>query len=315
MKKIKVPGVDLELSPIAFGCDSKRMERDINGIELFDDIFKLGINVFDTARGYGKSESVIGIWVKTHPEERKNICIITKGCLPYPFSRVKPSCLKRDLAKSLKTLNTYIDVYLLHRDDKRCDLKEIFSVLNQAKLDGKIKGYGVSNWSVKRVEEANKVCKENGFAPLIMSSVNFSPAPWIRDPWKGGDGCVSISRDEESQAYYKESNIPVLAYSPISRGLFSGKVKGDDINSLNELDSSARRAYACKENLEVLKRVEKIAKDRNALVSDIAISYDLSHEFLVIPSIGTNRKESMIKNIKASEIVLTKEEIDFIDGK
>jgi len=295
-------------SPIALGCSSSTFKDGGDITALMDACFECGVNVFDTARGYGKSEEVMSPYLKSKP--REEYYLITKGCLPYPFSRLNPRCLKKDLEKSLLTLDIgYIDCYLLHRDDRRADLKTIFGILDEARKEGKIRSYGVSNWTAKRIQEANEVCKQNGYAPIEAVSNNFTLLPWAKDPWGGGDGCVSFTGKEDELRYLKEQNIPLYSYSPLARGFLTGRVKSMDPSTYKIPDKSSRRAYLCQENLARLARIEEIAASLNMSVPDLTLAYLCHLDNEVIPVIGTLSPTRIKANLKAAQSDISQEVI------
>ena len=302
----------IKVSPIALGCDSKPFKFGFDCTNILDDMLKLGINLFDTARGYGHSEEALGKWIKLR-NNRDKIFIYTKGCLPGLFSRMNPRALRHDIETSLKTLGTYIDCYLFHRDDKRCDLKVMFGILNEYVAKGLIKSYGVSNWHKERIEEANRICKENGWPAISIVSNNMTAVKWVKDPWGGGDGCVSISRDKDEIEYYKANQIPMMSYSPLARGFLTGKVKSDYSATWNNIDGASRRAYLSKENLKVLNRIEALARKKKTTVANISLSYLASNGMNIFPVVGTTSAERMKENLNAISNPLTEEEVKIIE--
>lgn len=290
----------MKQSIIALGCSSKLFERGEDITAIMDACFQYGVPTFDTARGYKRSEEVLHEYLKDKP--RDSFYLISKGCLPLPFSRLNPRCLKKDIEKSLTTLDLgYIDLYLLHRDDRRADLEEIFSILNEYKSAGKIKSYGVSNWTMERIQKANDLCKAKGFAPIQAVSNNFTALPWAKDPWGGGDGCVSLTGKEEELAYLKENNIPLFAYSPLARGFLTGRVSSTDPSTFHNVDKASRRAYLSSANLARLNRIEDIAKSLGVSVPDLVLSYLCHLDLEVIPVIGTTSPNRLKANVEAAE--------------
>lgn len=304
-----------EISKIALGCDSFPFKKDEGAEKVLEGMILAGINCFDTARGYSRSEEAIGKFLASGKVKREDVFVISKGCLPRPFPRLKKRCLLHDLNKSLATLNTYIDLYLLHRDDKRADLASIFSVLDRYRKEGKILRYGVSNWRKDRILEAQKICKEHGFAPIEAVSNNFTPVAWEKDPWGGGDGCVSVSRNGEEIRFYKETQLPLFSYSPLGRGFLTGRVHSGDEKTYSLLDRSAKRAYLSKRNLETLSKIEEVAKKRSESVPQVVLSYLVSSGMNVYPVIGSANPKRMGQNLEALKHPLSKEEMNFIDGR
>ena len=134
--------------------------------------------------------------------------------------------LFRSFAESSQYLKTdFIDIYLLHRDDPEIEAGVAVEILNALYAEGKIGAFGGSNWTHQRIEEANEYAYKHSLVPFSVSSPNFGLADQICDLW--GGGCVSISGSahKEAREWYCRNQMPVIAYSSLGRGLFSGRVK------------------------------------------------------------------------------------------
>lgn len=317
LKYKKVKYVDLELSEIVYGCASNLMNSGGDATEILDAAFAAGINTFDTAIQYGASEISLANWIEKR-NVRDKIAIITKGCHPEgDVDRVTPEDLSSDIEESLERLRTnHIDIYFLHRDDLKVDVGPIVETLNEYHRKGKIGAFGGSNWTRDRIELANKYARKNNLVPFTVSSPNFGIANQLGDPWGGGAGSVTISgpSNKEVREWYVRNNISVFAFSSLGRGMFSGKVKSDDMEGAkNILDEFAIKGYYYPENFERLERVEKLAKEKNCTVPQIAIAWILNQEIEVFPLINTSRPEGIISNIEATNIKLTKKEVLWLD--
>lgn len=320
MRTAKIEGLDKELSRVVLGCDSDPFRKGEDLDDFLQQALEAGVNVFDTAHKYGESETVIGHFLRNHPEAREKMVIISKGCHPVMgVSRLTPNVLRQELDASFGRLGTdYIDIYFLHRDDHKADLKELLSLLNQYQKAGKIGVYGGSNWRSDRIEEANRIAKENGFAPFMVSSPNYSLAVWERDPWGGGEGCVSVNEKgcSKEYGYYKKTQMPIFTYSSLARGFFSGKVHYDTYSEEKKnLKLDCKFAYESKENLERLKRAEELALKHKASVSQIALAYLLNQPLQVFPIVATTNIDRLKSNLAACDIVLSPEELSYLSYK
>ena len=288
---------------IALGCDSKLFKHGGDITPIMDKCNELGLYIFDTARLYGKSEKVLGEYIRNHGPREKYF-VISKGCHPYLWSRLNPRCLVKDLETSLKTLDIgYIDLYLLHRDDKRADLKAIIKILDKYQKAGKIKSYGVSNWTKDRMIEFNRTAKELGCEPISGVSNNFTLIPWVQDPWGGGDGCVSITSKKEEIDFMIENDLPLYSYSPLGRGFLSGRGKAN-INIGNYLDNASKRAYLSIDNLNRLAKIERIAAKLDLSVPQLTLAYLANHKMNVIPVVATTSVERLMENFASVQIKL-----------
>ena len=289
-------------APISIGCDAAPFKRGDDVSEILDAALSQGATTLDTARGYRHSEESIGKWMKERGC-REKIYLVSKGCLPLPFPRVNPAALRRDLERSLTTLQTsYIDLYLLHRDQRKADMREIFTLLNQYRQEGKILAYGVSNWTVERVREINSMLQEMGFPKVVDISNNVSLLSWDKDPFGGGDGCVSFAGDEVSLSACAEDNCTIYAYSPLSRGMLTGRVSPDDPHISDKLDHYARKAYLSQKNLAKLKDLMQISENLGISLPAMSISYLTHLKTHVVPVIGMSNAKRIEENLSAAKL-------------
>ena len=311
MKYRKLPGIDIPVSSIIFGCCNPILVKDQPGAEaLLDLAFSKGFNTFDAAKVYGRSEEVLGRWIKKSGN-RKDVVIITKGCHPDPASRMNVKALKEDVESSLERLRTdHIDIYMLHRDDPDADMASIIEELNGYMRAGVIKKIGASNWTCERIGEANAYARKHGLEGFTVSSPQMSLARMVKDPW--GGGCVSISWDESSYRWYsKHPEVAVMAYSCLANGMFSGKIDASHpFLSKRKLSYAARAGYWCRENVKRLRAAESIAEERGRTVAQIAVSWCMSHDFTVFPIATVSSGKRMLENIEAADTVLDKADMD-----
>lgn len=317
MQYQKIKGIEKPLSRIIYGCTTEAMMKGQNVNELLDEIYALGINTFDTAEHYGLSEVSLGKWMSAR-KNRKDVVIITKGCHPIDgVDRMTPEDLKRDIEQSFQKLQTdYIDIYLLHRDVLEEPVGPIVEMLNEYYRAGKIGTFGGSNWTVERIQEANEYAKEHNLQPFTVSSPNYSLCRQVNDPWGGSAGCVTISGDENKSArqWYIDNEISVFSYSSLGRGLFSGKVKSNETEKAKEMmETGAANAYCHPENFERLARAEKLAFERNASVSQIALAWILKQEVNAFPIVSASTAKRIEENVKAINIELTEEELGWLN--
>ena len=317
MQYQKIRGISKSLSRIIYGCTTEAMMKGGNVNELLDNIYALGINTFDTAENYGLSEVSLGKWMKDR-NNRNDIVVITKGCHPYDgVDRMTPEYLRKDIEKSFKRLQTdYIDIYLLHRDVLEVSVGPIVEILNEYHRAGKIGAFGGSNWKPERIQEANDYAAEHGLVSFTVSSPNYSLCRQVNDPWGGSAGCVTITGDENENArrWYFENEIAVFAYSSLGRGLFSGKVRSDEVEKAKEMmGPGAANAYCHPENFERLRRAEKIASERNVTVSQVALAWLLKQDVNAFPIVSASTADRIAGNVKALDMIISDEEAKWLN--
>lgn len=302
------------VSKIVFGCASAQMTNGEDVSPLLDAALEAGINAFDTARMYGKSEDVLGRWLRGKP--REELFIITKGCHPTAFGRrrISPRCLRIDLERSLEALGCEtIDLYFLHRDDPRIPVGEIVQMLNDV-CGGRVRAFGASNWSVARIEEANAYAGAHGLRPFVASEPNFGLAAQVGEPWPGVTATLSGADAPAARAWYRASHMPVLAYSPLGRGMFSGKVRSSDAAAARTLlDRPARRGYLCAANIERLARAEKLAQERGVSVSQVALAWLFAQGIDAYAVLGMSSPARIDAAIGSLSLELTPAEAAWLD--
>jgi len=288
MEYVSIPHLNKQASRFVMGTfgmfPDENMEKHLT---VLDAAFDLGINTIDTARAYD-SEPTVGHWIQERGN-REKIVLISKGAHPSPVrERVTPYDIDSDLFESLATLGTdYLDIYMLHRDDTSLPVGPIVEKLNEHHAAGRIRCFGGSNWTDERLAEANEYAYAHNLVPMEVSSPNYSLAEQVENPW--APGCVTISgpQNEKARAWYQKNQMPVLAYSSLARGLFSGRVNRAIFQKTPEaINEFCRKGYCYECNFVRLDRCEEIAAQKNATIPQVAMAFVLDSPLNVFPIIG-----------------------------
>lgn len=111
-----------------------------------------------------------------------------------------------------------------------------------------------------------------------------------------------------------ETGLPVIAYSSLGRGFFSGKFKSYDYEAAKRvLDHAAQKGYLSEDNMERLRRAEILAAKKGCAVSEIAMRYLFSGDMNVFAVVSTTDPERLRQNVRAFSGLLTKEEAQWLD--
>lgn len=161
----------LEASRIFFGMAAPPVSTDEeSAYTLLDGVLDSGINTFDCARSYGKAENALGKWLESRKCRDKVIILSKCGDVKNGVVKVSRQVILNQLQQSLEALRVNcIDIYLLHRDDPNTPVEEFIDTLNELKDAGRIKVFGVSNWTHQRIESANNYAaskKNNGLSGI-----------------------------------------------------------------------------------------------------------------------------------------------------
>ena len=308
----QIEGLDKPVSRIFYGTAMIQSQAD----ELFDQMYAVGINAFDCARGYGMAEKSLGTWV-SHRSNREKVVILTKCGNVSIFGNIhiNRKVMEKELITSLKTLKMdYIDIFLLHRDDPKTPVSEYVDTMNDFVREGRIRVFGVSNWTKERIEEANAYAASRGLKGFTVSSPHFGLAEQVEDPW--GGGCVTISGDANASIrdWYVDQQMPVLAYSSLARGFFSGRFTSNDYDGAKKvLDGAGQKGYLYQVNMDRLQRCEKLAAEKGCSVAQIAMSYIFSNDMNLFALVSTNKQSRMKENIWAANHLLSAEEVKYLE--
>jgi aryl-alcohol dehydrogenase-like predicted oxidoreductase len=215
---------DITISPIGLGImqwgdiklsDQPVTEANKDIVDIFNISLDKGINFFDTAEiyGNGRSEIYLGRCLKDVEEK----VIIATKFMPFPWRFFKGE-LKNALTKSLKRLGvSRVDLYQIHWPIPTVSIKTWMDAMADAVADGLIRAVGVSNYSPSQTEIAFNTLSKHGI-PLASNQVKFS----LLDRHPEYNGLVKLC---------KKLGITVIAYSPLEKGILSGKYTANNIPS------------------------------------------------------------------------------------
>ncbi len=272
----------------------------------------LGGNCIDTAHiyGFGESEKALGRWLE-QSGRRDDILLITKGCHPrvdeagrFGPPRVTPEAIHTDLTESLERLGIdHVDLYLLHRDDETVPPGPLLEALNEEKASGRIRAFGASNWTVKRLDEANQYAAEHGLAGFAASSPGLSLPRPVAMQFPG-----TLFADDDTRRWHAETRLPVFAWTSLAAGFASGRFRPDD----TDVDESTR-AFFSEDNFERMRRAQEVAERRNASALQVALAFVLGQEFPVVALVGPSRVENLHGTLGALDVDLTPDEMRYLD--
>lgn len=307
----EIRGVNKPVPRLFYGTSIGPFLRGEDCCALLDELYALGVTAFDTARVYGKAEQSLGAWLASRGL-REKVILLSKGGHPNVLGmrRLDEKSVRRDFATSCRLLHTdYIDIYLLHRDDPRRPAGEMVELLNALHAEGKIGAFGGSNWAHTRLEEANEYAYSHNLIPFAMSSPYYGLGDMVKDPW--GNGAVSVAGPSHVQAreWYQRTKMPLLAYSVLGHGLFSGKVH----ERRDFAEGWARRAFGSAENFERVRRIEQLAAEKHCSVAQLALAWVLNAELNTFAVVSASSASRMRENLAAAEMTLTAEERAWLD--
>ncbi|HCV1365841.1 TPA: aldo/keto reductase [Staphylococcus aureus] len=295
---------DVEVFPIALGTNAvgghnlyPNLDEE-QGKDVVRQALNHGINLLDTAYIYGpeRSEELVGEVVKEYPREQ--IKIATKGSHEFDENQEvhqnnQPEYLKQQVENSLKRLQTdYIDLYYIHFPDDNTPKDQAVAALQELKEQGKIKAIGVSNFTLDQLKEANK----DGYVDVVQLEYNL------------------LHRENEAVLQYCVDHlITFIPYFPLASGILAGKY---DENTKFSDHRTTRRDFipgVFEENVRRVKALESLAAAHQTSIANIVLAFYLTRPAIDVIIPGAKRAEQVIENIKAADIVLSDDEIQYID--
>lgn len=301
-----------KFSRVVLGCDhfGETVPTDVAKKEM-DLYLASGGTVFDTACAYGQqvpdtpstSEVVVGKHLKSL--DRSSYIIITKGGHPprsdFHHSRINEKSLKYDIMQSVDQLDTLPDWWLFHRDNPDIPAAELIDFANSYIDAGLLKNIGVSNWSVKRIEEANNWAAKHGKVQFSMSQLQFSLASCTKESW--GDDTIEVMGEKTSSLdWYRKTKMPYTCFSSQGRGILQKLAEGRDLGKAYRFDLPVNRKLA--------QKVQEIAKRDKVSITAVCLAFITSQDSNSMAVVGASSPKQLEETLGSSDYTLTKEDMD-----
>jgi len=320
----KLGSSDVEVSAITFGAwaiggwmwGGTDEEQAVAAIRK---AIELGVTTIDTAAvyGFGRSEEIVAKAIE--PYKRDDLQILTKFGLRWDIDQPAPerwNTIGRDgkpavvshwakadgiiheCEQSLNRLGTdYIDLYQQHWPDPGTPVEESAQALTKLLEQGKIRAAGESNFSVELLDAIRRL------VPIASDQPPYS----------------MVRRDIEADVlpYCVEHGIAVIVYSPLQRGLLTGKITED--HEFTGDDHRANSPLFKGENLRrtnaFLDKIRPIAEAHQATLAQLVINWTLNRSGITAVLVGARNPKQAEENSKALEFALTDDETATINEK
>jgi len=309
MKTRKLGNTDLNLTTVGLGTWAMGgpwqfgwgPQDDSQAIDSILKALDVGINWIDTAPIYGcsHSEQLLG---KALKQTSLKPIIATKCGLLWNEKREKTDCLDADSIikecnASLKRLGIEtIDLYQMHWPNPDNQIEEAFQAMAKLVKQGKVRHIGVSNFSADQLKRIKDI------APIASLQPPYS----------------MLKRDFEDNLtdYCEQNNIGVIVYSPMQRGLLTGKFNDERLKSLapddHRLKNPDFQSPSFAATMELVENLKPIAEKNNITLAQLAISWTLRSDVVTAAIVGARKPDQIIETAKASNIELSTEDINEI---
>ncbi len=290
----------LSVSAIGLGClpmvgyyGGKYDKKDM--VALIRQAYENGVTFFDTAEVYGPYTSEEWVGEALRPV-RGQVKIATK--FGFGVEEKKPTALnsrpehiRRAVEGSLKRLNTdYIDLLYQHRVDPEMPIEDVAGTVKDLMQEGKVLHWGLSEASTQSIRKAHAVC------PVSAVQSEYS----------------LIWREPETKIFptLQELGIGLVPYCPLGRGLLTGTI---DENSRFQNERRATLPMfapeALKQNMQIVRLVEKWARRKNVTSAQFALVWLLSQKPWIVPIPGTTNSQHLDNFLGAAAVRMSSDEL------
>ena len=304
--------IGIKISSVGLGCMglSHAFGTPLGKREAADKVraaFDLGYTFFDTAECYtgtnpdgstAYNEEAVGEGIRGI---RDKIVLCTKCGVRHLGDHLemdsRPETLRKSLEGSLKRLGTdYIDLYYQHRVDPKVEPEVVAETMAQFIKEGKIRAWGISAVGEDYLRRANAVC----------------PVSAVQNMYS------LIDRDTETLfPALEELGVTLVAFTPLAKGFLSGKYLERPTFDHPEDNRSGRYQFSEEGFVyyqAVLELIRSMAQEKGATMAQIALAWMMCRKPWIVPIPGTRNVSRMEENAKASDIILTPQEVEQIDG-
>lgn len=323
MRYTTIPGIGTKVSTVCFGTGNVDFEHKEENEVMLDLFFSQGGNFFDTANIYGKwlesasneSEIILGKWMEKKIKEeksfrREDIIISTKGGHPnldtMSLPRITQKELREDLEESLSSMRTdYIDIYWLHRDAPSIPVDVILEPLLNLKHEGKINLFGLSNWTTSRICEAELFLKKSHEDGFFGIQNRWSYAAMNPD---GTEDPTLVPMTQEEYEWHMDTKIASMPYSGMAKGYFTKLQK----SSKDKMNHKLLDYYDNELNDDRMIALDKISKDIERPVSQLALAFLFNQPFPVFPIIRFAKPDQLFDTVEATSLKLSDKQMNIL---
>lgn len=312
---------NVKVSPVIFGAWAIGGwmwggNDDADAVEAIRASIANGVNTIDTAAiyGMGHSEKLVGRAIKGM---RDKVVIATKcgmrwddpkqeGSNPWPhtdnegndvtiYRNAKPHSIMHECEQSLKRLGVdVIDLYQIHWPDLTTPVEDSIRAMDRLRQQGKVRAIGVSNYDVEWLERASKV------ATIASDQPPYS--------------ILNRGIEQDVLPFCREHGIGVICYSPMERGLLTGKVTPE--RKFHAGDHRAEHKFFTPENrqrvLDTLEKVKPIAERHGVSYAQLIVNWTFSQPGITAALVGARNAEQAEHNAKAMSFTLSQAELQEI---
>jgi aryl-alcohol dehydrogenase-like predicted oxidoreductase len=309
MNKQTLGNTDLHTAPIVFGGNVFGWTlNEQESFAMLDDVFEAGFNTIDTSNSYGKprgsgrSETIIGQWMKDRGN-RSEVNVITKvgSDIGQGHKDISADHILKAADDSLKRLQIdQIDLYLTHWDDDRTPVEETLGAYKKLIVSGKVKYIGASNLSPERLQ-ASLDAADNSDLPRYRV---FQPEYNLYDRQGYEEGVSTICMRE---------NMGVITYFSLASGFLTGKYR-----SKNDLNKSVRgsktESYLNDRGKRILEALDELSEKHGTSQAAISLAWLINKPNVTAPIASATKNHHLQAFVEAAQLDLNNEDMERLEA-
>jgi aryl-alcohol dehydrogenase-like predicted oxidoreductase len=274
--------------------------------KVYDAFREAGGNFIDTANFYtnGTSESFLGEFMKDH---RQSVVLATKYTMSAPGTDPNAAGNQRknmmqSVEASLKRLQTdYIDLYWVHMWDQITPVEEVMRGLDDLIRQGKVLYVGISDAPAWWIAQANTLAQLRGWSPFVGLQIEYS--------------LIERTVERELIPMAKALNLGLTAWSPLARGILTGKYHGHGSSEQGRMNSELMKDLMPEQQRtdRVVTAVKAISDQTGRSVAQVALAWLRYRPVPVIPIIGARKLSQLQDNLASFDLALSAEQVKALD--
>ena len=277
--------------------------------KVYDAFREAGGNFIDTANFYtnGTSESFLGEFMKDH---RQSVVLATKYTMSAPGTDPNAAGNQRKnmmqaVEASLKRLQTdYIDLYWVHMWDQITPVEEVMRGLDDLIRQGKVLYVGISDAPAWWIAQANILAQLRGWSPFVGLQIEYS--------------LIERSVERELVPMAKALNLSLTAWSPLAKGILTGKYHGHRSSEQGRLNSDTMVAYKDlmpeqERTGRIVTAVKAVSDQTGRGMAEVALAWLRYRPVPVIPIIGARKLSQLQDNLASFNVALSAEQVKALD--
>lgn len=253
-----------------------------------------GITMLDTANGYagGETERMLGRLLR----ERPDVAIATKAGIPHPDAGDLPPLSRRALRASVegslgRLQRDRVELFYLHQPDRATPIEETLDALRELIDEGRIGGYGVSNFSAWRIAELDRTAEALGMARPSVAQQLYN--------------LVARRVEDEYEEFATSTALQTIVYNPLGGGLLSGALRFDEKPESGRFGDSRLAAmyterYWDRRLFDAVEALDAIAGEAGTPLSELALRWLLSRPLVDAVLLGGSKHAHLQANLAAA---------------